>query len=156
VSSRKRPGGTAGGGAARPRPPAPPSPRPGAISGAALLTYLGLGVLGVVVAAAGALVEAGWFPLGLLLALAGCSALFYGGTKLTRTRAGAGVPAATWVVSVFVLTMTRPEGDAVFPANIGFYVFLLVGVLAAVICATLPQLPPGGGPTARPGARPGR
>ncbi|GGO85956.1 hypothetical protein GCM10012280_20970 [Wenjunlia tyrosinilytica] len=106
--------------------------------------YAALAVLGVLVAAAGALVQGGWFPFGLLLALGGCAALFYGGTRLTGTRAGAGVPAAAWLLSVIALTMTRPEGDAAFPVDFGPYLFLLIGATAGVMSATLPQLPPRG------------
>jgi Family of unknown function (DUF6113) len=106
--------------------------------------YAVLGVLGAVVACAGALVQAGWFPGGLLLALAGCVALFYGGVKVTGTRLGAVVPAAVWVVCVIVLSTSRPEGDFLFAAGVGPYIYLLGGALAAVISATLPHLPPPG------------
>jgi Family of unknown function (DUF6113) len=138
----------------RPTPSAPGRPglRPAALSAA----YLLLALLAAAVATAGALVQGGWFPGGLLLALAGCSALFYGGGRLTGTRAGAGVPAAVWLVCVIALTFTRAEGDAVFPGDLGPYIFLLVGATAGVICATLPQLPPRDGPQAGPGGRAGR
>jgi hypothetical protein len=100
-----------------------------------------LGALGALVATAGALIQEGLFPGGLLLALAGCVALFYGGTVLTRSRIGAVVPAGVWVVCVILLSTTRPEGDFLFAAGVGPYLYLLGGALSAVICATLPQLP---------------
>jgi hypothetical protein len=100
-----------------------------------------LGVLGALVGTAGALVQAGLFPGGLLLALGGCVGLFYGGVKLTKSRIGAVVPAGVWVVSVILLSTTRPEGDFLFAAGVGPYIYLLGGALSAVICATLPQLP---------------
>lgn len=109
-----------------------------------VLVYAGLAVLAVVVAVAGALVQAAWFPGGLLLALAGCLALFYGGAKASGTRVGVVVPAAVWVVCVMLLSTSRPEGDFLFAAGVGPYIYLLGGAMGAVICATVPQLPPGG------------
>jgi hypothetical protein len=99
--------------------------------------YLGLFVLGAVVGAAGGLVQSGWFPGGLLLALAGAAGLFVGGSQATGTRAGAVAPAVGWVVAVVLLTASRPEGDFLFGAGIGSYLFLLGGMAVAVICATL-------------------
>jgi hypothetical protein len=117
---------------------------------ARLAVYLLLLALGVVMAAAGALVQSGWFPGGLVLALAGAIGLFWGGAKLCRTRVGAAAPGVGWVVTVFWLTSPRPEGDFVFGAGIGSYVFLLGGVLAAVMCATIAlPAPPVPGPKYR-------
>ncbi|SCK32313.1 DUF6113 family protein [Streptomyces sp. WMMB 322] len=99
--------------------------------------YLALFALGVLTASAGALVQSAWFPAGLVLALAGAVGLFWGGAKLCRTRLGAAAPGAGWAVTVFLLTAPRPEGDFAFGAGIGSYVFLLGGVLAAVMCATI-------------------
>ncbi|NUP41477.1 MAG: hypothetical protein HOY76_31725 [Streptomyces sp.] len=105
-----------------------------------ILGYLGLAVLGGLVALAGALVQAGLFPGGLLLALAGCAAAFYGGLSATGSRVGVAIPAAFWLISVVLLSSTRPEGDFLFSAGTGSYLYLLGGVLIAVICATVPQL----------------
>jgi hypothetical protein len=107
--------------------------------------YVLLGVLGALVAAAGALVQAGWFPGGLVLALAGCVAVFYGGVKATGRRMGAIVPAGVWVVCVVLLSTSRPEGDFLFAAGVGPYVYLLGGALSALVCATVPHVPPSGG-----------
>jgi hypothetical protein len=142
--------GEAGGAPAAPRGPGslPPWPTPvPAERGARAGVYLLLAVLGVLAAVAGALVQDGWFPVGLLLALAGAVGLFWGGAKLCRTRVGAVAPAAGWVVTVLLLTAPRPEGDFVFGAGIGSYVFLYGGMLAAVMCATiaLPAPPVPGG-----------
>ncbi|MCT9079034.1 DUF6113 family protein [Streptomyces fulvoviolaceus] len=101
--------------------------------------YLGLFVLGVAVGAAGALVQAGWFPGGLLLALAGQAGLCLGGARVTGSRAGAVAPAGGWMLAVVFLTASRPEGDFVFAAGSGSYLFLLGGMALAVICATLAQ-----------------
>jgi hypothetical protein len=102
-----------------------------------VLVLLVLLVLGAAAGAAGALVQSGWFPGGLLLALAGAAGLFHGGARLLRSRGGALAPAAGWLIAVVLLTTSRPEGDFVFGAGAGSYVFLLGGMAVAVICATL-------------------
>jgi uncharacterized protein DUF6113 len=113
--------------------------------------YLGLFVLGAVVGAAGGLVQSGWFPGGLLLALAGAAGLFVGGAQATGARAGAVAPAAGWLVAVILLTASRPEGDFLFGAGVGSYLFLLGGMVVAVICTTLSHGRQAGGSGARLG-----
>ncbi|MFJ4830206.1 DUF6113 family protein [Streptomyces sp. NPDC088747] len=120
-------------------------------SGVRIAVYLGLFVLGAVVGAAGALVQPGWFPGGLLLALAGAGGLFLAGARGVGTRAGAGAPAAGWMVAVILLTVSRPEGDFVFGTGFGSYLFLLGGMALAVMCATLWQGRQPDGPAARLG-----
>ena len=137
MSTGKRPSGLA-------QPLGPPS-------FARMAAYLGLFVLGAVVGVAGALVQSGWFPGGLLLALAGAAGLFVGGSRATGARAGAVAPAAGWVVAVVLLTSSRPEGDFLFSAGAGSYLFLLGGMAVAVICATLTGGRQPGGPDARLG-----
>jgi hypothetical protein len=102
-----------------------------------LLGHVLLGILGVLVACAGSLVQAAWAPLGLLLSLSGAAALFWGGALATRGKLGAVVPAATWALTVLILTTTRPEGDFLFAAGAGSYLFLFGGMLAAGLCAAL-------------------
>ncbi len=102
-----------------------------------IVAYLGLFLLGAVVAVAGALVQAAWFPGGLLLALAGAAGLFLGGARAAGSRGGAVAGAAGWIVMVVLLTVSRPEGDFMFAAGGGSYLFLLGGMALAVICATL-------------------
>ncbi|MDO0925882.1 DUF6113 family protein [Streptomyces sp. TG1A-8] len=103
-------------------------------------------VLGAAAALAGALVQAAWFPGGLLLALAGAAGLFLGGAYALGGRGGAAAPVAGWIVAVVLLTASRPEGDFLFGAGWGSYLFLLGGMAVAVICATLgPGRQPGGG-----------
>ncbi|MFF1547748.1 DUF6113 family protein [Streptomyces sp. NPDC058291] len=99
--------------------------------------YAGLLLLGAVAGLAGALVQAGSFPGGLLLALAGACGLFIGGARALDTRAGAVAPAVGWMVSVVLCTAGRPEGDFLFGAGGGSYLFLLGGMALAVICATI-------------------
>ncbi len=107
--------------------------------------YLGLFVLGAIVGVAGALVQSGWFPGGLLLALAGEAGLCLGGARGAGSRGAAVAPAAGWLIAVILLTASRPEGDFVFAAGGGSYLFLLGGMAVAVICATLgPGRQPGG------------
>ncbi|CAM5524120.1 Integral membrane protein OS=Streptomyces tendae OX=1932 GN=F3L20_05140 PE=4 SV=1 [Streptomyces tendae] len=95
-------------------------------------------MLGAAGGVAGPLVQPAWFPGGLLLALAAEAGTVLGAARLTRgrCRAGAAAPAAGWVLTVVLLTVSRPEGDFVFAAGSGSYLFLLGGIAVAVICAT--------------------
>ncbi|WP_435861562.1 DUF6113 family protein [Streptomyces niveus] len=111
-------------------------PRPGRIA-----AYLGLLVLGAVVGTAGALVQGGWFPGGLVLALVASAGLFYGGVTATGTSFGVGAPAAGWLIAVIFLSLGRPEGDGVFAAGLGPVVYLLGGAVVAVMCATMSRSP---------------
>ncbi|MFJ8584973.1 DUF6113 family protein [Streptomyces sp. NPDC093595] len=122
------------------------------MSAARAVSYTGLVVLGAVVGAAGSLVQGGWVPGGLLLALAGTAGLFYGGLRLTGTTVGVGAAAAGWLVAVVVLSLGRPEGDGVFAGGIVELVYLLGGMAVAVICATAIRTPPPGGPPSRQGS----
>ncbi|MDR3031718.1 MAG: DUF6113 family protein [Kitasatospora sp.] len=116
-----------------------------------MAAYLGLFALGAVVGVAGGLVQSGWFPGGLLLALAGAAGLFIGGSQAVGARAGAIAPAAGWMVAVLLLTSSRPEGDFLFSAGAGSYLFLLGGMALAVICATLARGRQPGPPASRLG-----
>ncbi|GAA2255282.1 MULTISPECIES: DUF6113 family protein [Streptomyces] len=108
---------------------------------------LGFFVLGAVAAVAGALVQPGWFPGGLLLALAGEAGAVLGGSLVLRGRAGGVAAAAGWMLAIVLLTASRPEGDFLFAAGSGSYLFLLGGIAVAVICATLaPGRQPDGAP----------
>ncbi|WP_225843447.1 DUF6113 family protein [Streptomyces albus] len=99
--------------------------------------YAALVVLGALTGAAGTLVQGGWFPLGLLLALAAAVGLFRGGGILCRTKGGTVAPAAGWVAAVLLMMPARPEGDILFSAGISSYVYLIGGMLAAVMLTTL-------------------
>ncbi|MFC8875076.1 DUF6113 family protein [Streptomyces ardesiacus] len=134
MSSRNEPTGSA-----LAQPLRPPS------VGRALL-YVGLFVLGAVLAVAGALVQPAWFPGGLLLALAAEAGLCLGAGRAVGRRAGAAAPTLGWALAAVLLTTSRPEGDFLFAAGIGSYLFLLGGIAIAVICATLaPVRQPDGG-----------
>jgi len=111
-----------------------PRPEPAGRAGwsrGRIAAYVLLFVLGAAVGLAGCFVQALWFPGGLLLALGGALALFYGGRALTRTKLGAGL--------LLVANSPRPEGDFLVAANLGSFVFLLGGLALAVICATMPS-----------------
>ncbi|WP_329382069.1 DUF6113 family protein [Streptomyces sp. NBC_01716] len=125
--------------------PASP-PRPWRIA-----AYVGLVILGVVVGTAGSLVQSGFFPGGLVLALVASAALFYGGRTATGTAFGVGAPAAGWLIAVIVLSLGRPEGDGVFDAGLGPVVYLLGGALVAVMCATMSRSPQPGQESGRLG-----
>ncbi|GAA3743043.1 DUF6113 family protein [Streptomyces tremellae] len=125
--------------------PGPGRPGPGVLAGCA-----GLVVLGAAVGVAGALVQGGLFPGGLLLALVATAAVFLGGQRATSSQLGLGAAVLGWVASVVLLSMGRPEGDGAFAAGVGPLVYLLGGMVIAVICATVAR------PTAsaaRPGVR---
>ncbi|MFC8871857.1 DUF6113 family protein [Streptomyces sp. NPDC057148] len=109
--------------------------RPPSLGRAAL--YLGLFVLGAVVGVAGALVQPAWFPGGLLLALAAEAGLCLGAGRAVGRRGAAVASAAGWALAVVLLTTSRPEGDFLFAAGSGSYLFLLGGIALAVMCATL-------------------
>ncbi|MDK1476247.1 DUF6113 family protein [Streptomyces sp. 549] len=122
---------------------------------ARLAAHAGLVVLGAVVGTAALLVQGGWPPGGLLLALAASVGVFAGGALLTRARSGAVAAAAGWVLAVLYLVLfPRPEGDFLIAAGLGSDIFLLVGVLTAVVCATL--APPGQPRLGRPREPAGR
>ncbi|MER6111565.1 DUF6113 family protein [Streptomyces hirsutus] len=116
-------------------------------SGGRIAACLGLLLLGAVVGVAGALVQPAWFPGGLLLALAAEAGLCLGGSLALRSRAGAASAGGGWVIVVLLLTVSRPEGDFLFAAGAGSYLFLLGGIAVAVMCATLaPGRQPQGDP----------
>ncbi|MFB7513827.1 DUF6113 family protein [Streptomyces sp. NPDC056144] len=115
---------------------------PAAVSPAARYTWYGvLLVLGALVGTAGALVQAAWFPAGLLLALLATAGLFYGGLRATGTQLGVGAAGGGWLLAVIFLSFGRPEGDGVFGGGIGELLFLFGGMAVAVICTTMSRLP---------------
>ncbi|WKX18888.1 DUF6113 family protein [Streptomyces sp. HUAS CX7] len=137
MSSRNEPAGSA-----LAQPLRPPS------AGRALL-YVVLFVLGAVVGAAGALLQPAWFPGGLLLALAAEAGLCLGAGRAVGRRGGAVAPALGWALAAVLLTASRPEGDFLFAAGAGSYLFLLGGIAVAVICATLAPVRQPDGDSAR-------
>lgn len=106
-------------------------------------------LLGLVVGTAGSLVQGGWFPVGLLLALLATAALFYGGLRATDSQLGVVTSLAGWLVAVIVLSLGRDEGDKLFWGGLADLVYVLGGMTLAVIIATLSGMPQQQGP-ARP------
>ncbi|MFT2019132.1 DUF6113 family protein [Streptomyces sp. 796.1] len=153
AAGARGPGGSGGSGAGASVAPGAPSgggawlARP--FSPARIAVYALLVVVGALVGIAGALVQSAWFPGGLLLALLGLVALCVGGLYATRARAGAWSSAGGWLVVVLFLTATRPEGDFVFGSGVGSYLFLLGGMFAGVMCATVPKVPQPQAPATR-------
>ena len=104
------------------------------------LRYVGLvlfGLLGVLVGAAGLLVHAGWFPGGLLLALAALAGACVAGVRVLGGRAGALAPGGGWALVVLPMTFwTTAEGDFL-ATDLSAALFLYGGVFVLVICATM-------------------
>ncbi|MFE4262639.1 DUF6113 family protein [Streptomyces sp. NPDC056883] len=99
---------------------------------------LGLLAAGVVVGVAGWLVVDLWFPGGLALALLALFGLFLGGRIALGTGIGVGAATGGWFLSYVILGVPRPEGDFLLGSSgISMYVYLLGGVVLAVMCATM-------------------
>ncbi|MGW9438996.1 DUF6113 family protein [Streptomyces sp. NPDC055607] len=153
ASSASGASGSSPSGSSRSGPGASGSPSPGSSSSGSgsdgfpvsrtvrYVWYVLLLVLGALVGAAGALVQAAWLPAGLLLALLATGGLFYGGLRATGTQAGVVTAGVGWLVAVVLLSFGRPEGDGVFGGGVGELLFLFGGMGVAVMCATLSRLP---------------
>ncbi|MDX2559561.1 DUF6113 family protein [Streptomyces sp. TX20-6-3] len=128
---------------AKPTPPHGPATRTASTvsRNARFAWYAGLVVLGVLVGTAGALVQAAWLPVGLILALLATAALFYGGLRATETQTGVVAGGVGWLVAVILLSLGRPEGDGAFGGGVGELLYLFGGMAIAVMCTTLARLP---------------
>ena len=101
--------------------------------------YLAFFVLGVLIAFIGSFTQAAYPPAGLIVALAGTGGLFVAGGTLFRTKAGAAVPVAGWILTVlFLASWTKPEGDWIFVSGILSYIYLFGGTIFGVAAATYP------------------
>lgn len=56
-------------------------------------------------------------------------------------RMGAVIPTLTWTAVVFMASQQRPEGDLVIPGSLAGYVFLIGGLVAAVIAISMVPSP---------------
>ncbi|MFE9258827.1 DUF6113 family protein [Streptomyces sp. NPDC006879] len=108
----------------------------GTVNAGRIAAWLALFLGGALLQAAGALVIGAWFPLGLLLALLATFGYFVGARIAARDGIAVAAAGAGWLIAFFVLGTPRPEGDFIFAESLGTYLYLLVGVLAAVMCAT--------------------
>ncbi|MGC4954260.1 DUF6113 family protein [Actinomadura citrea] len=134
-----------GAGASALRPADGEGPGDAFVSGAA---YAALGVLGGVFGVFGSFAQdwtLGAVPLVALVLVALVFAMAWASGKAMGGRLGALIPALVWGVVVFILQMRRPEGDLVVPATLPGYVFVIGGMVAAVIGIMLvpPARPPG-------------
>ncbi|NDU71636.1 hypothetical protein GWI34_03200 [Actinomadura sp. DSM 109109] len=139
------PGGAEGAGASVVEQPDGEGPGDAFVSGAA---YAALGVLGGVFGVVGAFAQdwsAGPVPLAALVLVALVFAMAWGAGRAMGGRLGALVPALAWGIVVFVMQLRRPEGDLVVPASLPGYVFVVGGMVAAVVGIMLvpPARPPG-------------
>ncbi|MFF7248091.1 DUF6113 family protein [Embleya sp. NPDC008237] len=104
-----------------------------------IAAYVVLFLLGVVIAFIGAFTQAAYPPAGLIVALAGSGGLFVAGGSLLKTKAGAAVPVAGWMLTVLWLaSWTKPEGDWIFVSGVLSYIYLLGGTIFGVAAATYP------------------
>ncbi len=88
----------------------------------------------------------GW-PIGIVLALAGTGGLFIFGAQLLRSRVGAVLPFAGWLLAVLALATTTPTGSQVLPAEplgqaILSYVLVFGGAALGLVAASLPTQRP--------------
>jgi hypothetical protein len=115
------------------------APRP--LTPARIGLFLLLAVTGALTGIAGGLVLGAWQPFGLLLALAGSAGCFLGGRIAMGGPVGVGATALGWLGVLVVFVSPRPEGDNLYAPTTGTYVYMLVGIVAAVMCATLQGRP---------------
>ncbi|XRQ11840.1 DUF6113 family protein [Actinomadura welshii] len=118
--------------ASAPADPDAEAPLDAFVSGAA---YAALGLLGAVFGLAGSFAQnwtAGPVPVAAiaLVLLVFCMVRLAGFGM--GGRLGATVPAVTWVLMAFVMSMRRGEGDLVVPGTTAGYVYIVGGMLAAV------------------------
>lgn len=124
--------------------PAPTSPiatvaLPVLIGGAA-----GLVALGFLVGAGGSFLQARTlglgvrWPLGAVFSVLVLGAVALSAGLVTRSRLGLGMIAAGWVISVFVFTAGRPEGDVIIAADAAGYLYLFGGVLTLGVLSVVP------------------
>ncbi|MFG2005766.1 DUF6113 family protein [Spirillospora sp. NPDC048911] len=113
-------------------------PRAEAFVGGA--AYGALGLLGALLGAVGSFLQdwtAGSVPVAAILLVA----LNLGFVRLAGWamggRMGAVIPTLTWAIVVFLMSQQRPEGDLVIPGDLAGYVFLIGGLVAAVIAVSL-------------------
>ncbi|MBE1534199.1 DUF6113 family protein [Actinomadura algeriensis] len=110
------------------------------------LAYVMLAVLGAVYGLVGSFVQ-DWTVREVPLASIVLVVLLFGLVRLAGWgmggRTGAVIPAFLWLIVVFVMSLQRPEGDLVVPATIAGYVYIIGGLLAAVLGVM--RVPPSGG-----------
>ncbi|MEU6039288.1 DUF6113 family protein [Actinomadura sp. NPDC047616] len=133
-------------------PPDGPSAEPPGESSAEAVAagaaYAALGVLGLLFGVLGSFAQ-GWLVGSVPAAAIVLTAVNFAAVRLTawamRSPLGGVVFAVPWGVVVLLMSMKRAEGDLVVPGTAAGYVFILGGVVGAVIAAALQpgRRPPG-------------
>lgn len=77
-------------------------------------------------------------PVGLLVALFLCLAVFVTAGMALKSRGAAAIATAGWLAIVGLLSMNGPGGDLVVPATTLGYAWLLVGAVVAGLSLALP------------------
>jgi Family of unknown function (DUF6113) len=77
-------------------------------------------------------------PVGLLVALCLCFAVFVTAGLLLRSRGAAASAVVGWLVTVGWLSTQRPEGDLIVPGTTLGYCWLLVGLAVAGLSLAVP------------------
>jgi hypothetical protein len=77
-------------------------------------------------------------PVGLLVGLFLCLAVFTSAGLALRSRGAAAAAAAGWLVTVGFLSAQRPEGDLIVPATTLGYCWLILGFLVAALSIAVP------------------
>lgn len=100
------------------------------------LAYVMLAVLGAVYGLVGSFVQ-DWTVAGVPVASIVLVVALFALVRLAGWgmggRTGAVIPAFLWLIVVFVMSLQRPEGDLVVPATVAGYVYIIGGLLAAVL-----------------------
>ncbi|WP_328968672.1 DUF6113 family protein [Streptomyces sp. NBC_00239] len=136
---------------ARSAGPGPGGLMTGRPTAAGTALFLLLLLVGALTGIAGGLVVGAWPPFGAALCLLATACCFLGGRIAMRGSLGVAATALGWFAVLMVFVSPRPEGDNLYAATTGTYVYMLGGIVAAVMCATLQG--PAGRPV--PAARPG-
>lgn len=106
------------------------------------LGYFAAGVSGLVGGLLGSFVHSfTWYavPVGLGTALALTLSIFTTARIATRSRLGAAVAVASWLVPVLVLTVRRAEGDLIIAGTALGYAWLVGGTLLAGCAVAWPD-----------------
>src|SRR5471032_2696785 len=77
-------------------------------------------------------------PVGLLVGLFLCLAVFSAAGLALRSRGAAAAAAAGWLVTVGFLSVQRPEGDLIVPATTLGCCWLIFGFLVAALSIAVP------------------
>lgn len=80
-------------------------------------------------------------PVGLLVALFLCLAVFVTAGMALKSRGAAAIATAGWLAIVGLLSMNGPGGDLVVPATTLGYRWLLAGIMLAGLSIALPYAP---------------